>query len=274
MTILAFHHVRSGGRSGIEAEMKISTSRASSSDQALKRSATTSIATSRSSGKEARLDAASAERSSDKSKLDSTISDTIGTGTLKQLKRSLRALIVALQAIECERVVLDRMWYKNASQFQSALWWRHANSLRRCLRSLDTAHALTARIALVYAELCGADQPGSNQGWPVLPREAKSTPQSIDAVLKSAQTKQRLKQAEGELQELKAVIEVVRKRAEKGAKVLMVHLNTPPAPTFAPLVTALIAICAAVHHPTAALAGEESALDELRNILAQLRTSV
>ncbi|KAI3483809.1 hypothetical protein L1887_53219 [Cichorium endivia] len=240
----------------------------------MKRSATTSIATSRSSGKKARLDAASAERSSDKSKLDSTISDSIGTGTLKQLKRSLRALIVALQAIECERVVLDRMWYKNASQFQSALWWRHANSLRRCLRSLDTARALTARIALVYAELCGADQPGSNQGLASVAARSQINTTKHRCRPQISADKAETQAAEGELQELKAVIEVVRKRAEKGAKVLMVHLNTPPAPTFAPLVSALIAICAAGHHPTAALAGEESALDELRNILAQLRTSV
>lgn len=256
--------------------MKGSNSGPGGSNQSLKRTATTSIPTSRSTGKKARLDAACAERGSDsKSKVDSTTLDaSIGVATLKQLKRSLRALIVGLQAVEAERVVLDRVWYKNASQFKSALWWRHANSLRRSLRSLDTAPALTARIALLYAELCGAGEPGSNQGWPVLPREAKPTSQSIETVLRTSQTKQRLREAEGELEELRGVIDVVRKRAEKGGKVLMVHLNTPPAPTFAPLVAGLIAICAAVHHPTAALVGEESALDELKNILGLLRTSV
>ncbi len=84
-----------------------------------------------------------------------------------------------------ELTLIDRIWYKNASQFKSALWWggfdsvttlfapRFASLFSRC----DLALSVVSDLTLLYARLGGAEiQPGHNSVNVDPPPQYQSSP--------------------------------------------------------------------------------------------------
>lgn len=59
------------------------------------------------------------------------------------------------------------------------------------------------------------------------------------------------------VQLLEQVLVQVKQRAATAGRVLVKHMNTPPAPTFAPLVTSLLALMGSVHSIAGELVGAE-----------------
>lgn len=234
--------------------------------------------------------------------------------TLKQVRTALKTLVAQLTVLEEEWRWLDRLWYKNAAQFRSAIWWKAVDGVRRPLKQLfavdgtgtappkasassrfqrrrgtraseqeqvgnDTTAMSsvarnTARLCVsAYSETWAPLPPPPTQlpsapvstssasAWPTVPKYRPS------ATVPPFSTGDAL----DELAYLQRVLLCIRTRALKAGTVLALHLNTPPAPTFAPVVTALLAIIASVHTATAVLldpSPRDTVLYQLNSALA------
>lgn len=174
---------------------------------------------------------------------------------LKTLKNHLRMLITTLSTLESELVLVERVWYKNASQFKSALWWGGFDAVRRSLRRLlPMARGTVMRVSDVYGGLIAADSTRveGERGWGSIPKSTvKPSLQTVAEFLTHPGGRQGILEAVKRLEKAERLLEVVKGRAEGAGKLLVTHLNTPPAPTFAPLVTTLVALLASVHSEVA-----------------------
>lgn len=174
------------------------------------------------------------------------VEHTTGSLTLKQVRVALKALLAQLETIEGEYRLLERVWYKNAAQFKSALWWKAFDGARRPLKRMFGAGVArrTARVCVeAYsaawappAPALSSAQQAQTGAWPSVPKFAPAHTNADAAQI-----------ALGELADLQRMLAHIRMRCVKAGDVLAMHLNTPPAPTFAPLVTAILALLASVH---------------------------
>ncbi|KAF6767469.1 hypothetical protein PSEUBRA_005020 [Kalmanozyma brasiliensis GHG001] len=206
--------------------------------------------------------------------------------TLKALKQPLRLLISTLQTLESEQTLVDRMWYKNRAQFRSALWWVGYDGVRRSLRRLLPSSSgaesgsrggdgegrggkgVLRGLVRVYAGLGGVDVQGG-QGWVTIPKfDTRPTADSIHAYLSTNEDD--VRQALYQLAMLERLLHVVRVRAETAGSVMVTHLNTPPAPTFAPVVTGLLALVAGVHAEVERCVAPGGATGEIGRVLRGL----
>lgn len=186
------------------------------------------------------------------------------TSLLKQFKQSLRTLSVTLTNLSIELELIDRIWYKNASQFKSAFWWVSFNSSRQSLHKLllpsphfqlglgrETINYLT----LLYAGLGGGldgiriqRRKVESGGWSTLPKfDGKPSTATIHEFLLTREAIELIKEAERMLETMEQVLQEVKLRTKTAGKILVSHMNTPPAPTFAPLVSAILAMIANIH---------------------------
>lgn len=171
---------------------------------------------------------------------------------LKRLKIAHRNLSSSLSSLSTDTVLVDRIWYKNKSQFKSAFWWASFDAVRRTLHRLlspPCANALRS-LALVYAGL-GAGTEGlqvaeSAESGGLMKFVTKPMISTMQDFISSPEGREVLQEAREQMLVLEAVLEELVRRCEEAGKVLVRHLSTPPAPTFAPLVTALLALVAGV----------------------------
>lgn len=195
---------------------------------------------------------------------------------LKTYKSALRILITSLTTLESELVLLDRIWYKNASQFKSTLWWGGIDGARRSLHKLffvfpstPTATATAVDVAgkaeselglakrtvrnctLIYALLGGGTEAFQMQqiklqqnSWPTLPKF--NTKPSITMLFFNLETVQLVKTSLTQLKLVGELLKEGQRRTRNAGQILVGHLNTPPAPTFAALITGCLAILARV----------------------------
>nr|QBH67540.1 hypothetical protein UEMT_2006 [Ustilago esculenta] len=201
---------------------------------------------------------------------------------LKAFKTALRTLITTLQTLVFESALADRVWYKNASQFKSAFWWTSFNSTRRGLHKLlppptlptqltptqpHQHHSISQRglakdtvrmLTIVYAGLGGGEEALQSQqakfepesGWANLPKfDVKPSATTLYSFLQSDTSQNLLSATKAKLELLRESLEVLQKRTQTTGHVLVTHLNTPPAPTFAPLVTTLLVLVASMSDP-------------------------
>ncbi|GAC98570.1 hypothetical protein PHSY_006164 [Pseudozyma hubeiensis SY62] len=177
--------------------------------------------------------------------------------TLKTFKLHLRQLTAVLSSLSTELTLIDRIWYKNASQFKSALWWGGFDSVRRCLhrvllpssRGVSLAHSVVSDLTLLYARLGGAESnlvtTASTSTLPPIPKfTTRPTHTTLQTYLSSSPS--HLEHTTQQLEALQTALLALSARCTTAGRTLLLHLNTPPAPTFAPLVTALIALLAGV----------------------------
>ncbi|TKY85973.1 hypothetical protein EX895_004798 [Sporisorium graminicola] len=205
-----------------------------------------------------------------------TISDAAST-LLKPLRAHLRLLTATFERLGSERVLVDRIWYKNSVQFKSALWWRvGVCGVRRALHRLlllpsvpsdgegegegsgSVAVRAVCSVAKLYAGLGGglpafhaaascSFSSSGNSPYPSLPRfDAKPSAATAREFLATAEAQSHLRETLQTLHVLRSVLQVVKRRSHAAGKLFLVHLNTPPAPTFAPLVSACFALVAGV----------------------------
>ncbi|SPO32405.1 uncharacterized protein UTRI_02962 [Ustilago trichophora] len=199
-------------------------------------------------------------------------SPVISSTFLKTYKSALRILITTLTTIETELILLDRIWYKNASQFKSALWWNGVDGARRSLHKLFLPTTITTAVGggsvdsglglslgkstlrnciLIYSAIAGGmeafqtqqfkfqqDDSSSSSSWPTIPKfNTKPLPPPFPSVTTISQL---LCTSQSQLESLQVLLKEVQRRLQNAGKILVRHLNTPPAPTFAPLVTACL----------------------------------
>lgn len=179
---------------------------------------------------------------------------------LKTYKASFRTLLSALQLLERETELVERIWYKNASQFQSALWWQAFNSVRRTLHPLfrtstSNAKSMVRNLTLVYAGLGGGistfqlalQTQSQAEGWGALTKfDTKPSSELLHTFLSFPPATQLLTLTQDHLAQLQKILLLLTTRIESAGKVLVNHLNTPPAPTFAPLISTLLALLASI----------------------------
>lgn len=195
-----------------------------------------------------------------------------GSLTLKQVRVALKTLTLQLETMEGEYRLLERLWYKNAAQFKSALWWKAFDGARRPLKRIFAterapepqvkenegreigarevarvcveAYAATWAPPPAAAGLGGTTTHSQTNGWPSVPKFAPAHPTtSIDTA----------QHALSQLADLQRTLAHIRTRCLRAGEILALHLNTPPAPTFAPLVTALLALLASIHAASSTL---------------------
>lgn len=208
---------------------------------------------------------------------------------VKTYRAQLRDLGSVVAALESELELMDRMWYKNALQFHSALWWRsfdgvrrwmhrlmrdRSSSLRNCAASADERQSLSRTVihdlTRLYCELGGAQPTASVSSIANL--AARPSAASVHAYLCSPCARVRLESTLQRLSQLHSVCTLLKHRCVTAAKLLLIHLNTPPAPTFAPLVTTLVALIANVHTQIDKLVASDARgrVNELLHLMHQL----
>ncbi|KAJ9478886.1 hypothetical protein PHBOTO_002385 [Pseudozyma hubeiensis] len=190
---------------------------------------------------------------------------------LKIFKLHLRQLTTVLSSLFTELTLIDRIWYKNASQFKSALWWGGFNSVRRCLHRIllpshdqgaSLAHSVVFDLISLYAGLGGAQfsvtTTASSSTFPSTPKfNTRPTHTTLQAYLSSSASLSHLEKTTRQLEALQKTLLALDAKCTTAGRALLLHLNTPPAPTFAPLVTALIALIAGVHDVLQSVVGRK-----------------
>ncbi len=118
----------------------------------------------------------------------------------------------------------------------------------------------------MYGGLVGADT--REGGWWSIPKPTiKPSIHTVVEFLDNHIGRTELVEAVRQLEQLGRLLDAVKGRSEAAGKLLVTHLNTPPAPTFAPLVTTLVALLASVHSE---VSGEDAAVRELTRLLRDL----
>jgi hypothetical protein len=162
-----------------------------------------------------------------------------------------------------EQVLLERLWYKSHAQFRGAKWFKSVDGVRRGLRralgqqdghsgrgskrkrrghseaghETQLLHVLDANAELYYS-LFDATVPAAQASLAALPK--LSSP-----LIGLRSSSQQLKHTLNVLR-LLYLFSAVQSGSRNAFAMLRAHLNTPPAPTFAPLATVLLAIASRV----------------------------
>lgn len=172
-----------------------------------------------------------------------------------------------------ESAIIARIWYKSKAQHKNAEWFRAIDGVRKCLRRLLDTNACLDRKGADHQQdvqpknrgkiksgqaegqkFCGAlDRACSSlvQLWcsfwdEEVVKNVKSLPK-FDAIPNELPNQKALSSAVHDIQELIAIMEELLNRTRIVANLLISHLRTPPAPTFAPITTACVAIMSALH---------------------------
>ncbi|KAJ1031292.1 hypothetical protein NDA18_002509 [Ustilago nuda] len=197
--------------------------------------------------------------------------------SFKTMRTTLRILIASLRNLTQELSLIDRIWYKNKSQFKAAFWWSCFNSSRRSLHKLCLASSCSSvglareslgKFSLVYAGIGGGIETFHTQQQKLksiepdryanLPKfERKPTSTTLSQFISSTEGRKLIEETREMVQLLEQVLVQVKQRAATAGRVLVKHMNTPPAPTFAPLVTSLLALMGNVHSIAGELVGAE-----------------
>lgn len=188
------------------------------------------------------------------------------TLTSPKLLRSLHSSLLSLYAeLHEEQVLLERLWYKSHAQFRAAKWFKSIDGVRRGLQralgrqdghagrggrrrkrgsseaghQTQLLHVLDANAELYYS-LFDASVPAAQSPLAALPK--LSSPITGAA---SSSSSQQVRHTLNVLR-LLYLFSAVQAGSRNAFAMLRAHLNTPPAPTFAPLATVLLAIASRV----------------------------
>lgn len=173
---------------------------------------------------------------------------------LKTYRVSFRFLSQKLDVLSRETELVNQLWYKNASQHKSAWFWASFDGLRRALHRLESTPS-TRHLSLVFAGLGGGTEAlTSHQGrlndaasQLSLPKfDTKPTIEVGQVWIRDQGGLDWIDQTCDQLKALEKSLELVKRRARALGKMLVLHANTPPAPTFAPVITTLFALAATV----------------------------
>ncbi|KAL9936308.1 hypothetical protein V8E36_005150 [Tilletia maclaganii] len=167
-----------------------------------------------------------------------------------------RALLHELQ-------LLSQLLYKSSAQFRSAKWVQSVRALRKCGRRIFAdardEHSKNPRrsrrrrrsSAQVKGELGPNSKTAMDKGKARADDIFKSHPESGNSIRLSPapmghavwQMRNRA-DLQTSVQNLIALLRHMDQRAKASHAMISAHLRTPPAPTFAPLATSLLGICA------------------------------
>lgn len=211
---------------------------------------------------------------------DSGLGPTLSAKHLRHLHTSLVTLHTTLTE---EQHLLERIWYKSHAQFRTQRWFQSVDGVRKCLRELcgfkngyerqvsakklqkrekataarDEGHLNQTIRSLVSLYFFLADKPPGEEPANVLQKLPKlafkwnrqsddvgvpppppqySDEHSLELTLHMALTT---------LQLIHLVL-ALQRRCQAAFAVLVTHLRTPPAPTFAPVVLILISVVAKI----------------------------
>lgn len=173
--------------------------------------------------------------------------------------------------------IIARIWYKSKAQHKSAEWFRAIDGVRKCLRRLLDKSADQRQQQQQHQQrdveprnkskkesgkadgeiFCGAfDRACSSivQLWCSYWGEESVRNDNVlpkfDGLPNQLPSIDSLRSAVHHLEELIAIMEELSNRTKIAANSLISHLRTPPAPTFAPITTACVAIMSALHSET------------------------
>lgn len=179
-----------------------------------------------------------------------------------RLLRKLHTVLTVLRAeVHGEQDLLQRLWYVSRAQFRSAKWMKCCDGLRRRLQRLTGYEQRELRGHRRHQ----VHQRGTRGSHGLLDQTIESTARLYCSLWSSSSfrpTDTRLARFPFppdskppvemvflhlllSLRLLYLTIEV-QQRARAAFMLLKAHINTPPAPTFAPLALTLLAICAKV----------------------------
>ena len=182
---------------------------------------------------------------------------------LKSLRSHLRDLVATLAKLRGELTLVERLWYKNGWQFRGALWWAAFDGVRRGMRRLLVPKEMQRERVVggdkALADGCMADlfrlYAGLGGGEATLVRapdngivkfDVKPTGDVVRSFLASSVGAAHVQTTLVQIETVQAVLRVLHTRCRQAGKWLVRHLNTPPAPTFGALVSALLALVAAL----------------------------
>lgn len=193
----------------------------------------------------------------------SNVTQAVPAAVTPKLLRQLHAALIIWQTeLSEEQRLLERLWYKSHAQFRNAKWLQRCDAVRRRLKRLcgdvkgferrasgskqavQRTHGLIGELmdstATVYTSLWSSS--ASSQSQPSsstrLPKFASPPDSSPSHALISSHLVLSL--------QLTYVLCEVKARASSAFALMEAHIRTPPAPTFAPIVMTLLAICAKV----------------------------
>ncbi|PWN24285.1 hypothetical protein BCV69DRAFT_280178 [Microstroma glucosiphilum] len=193
-------------------------------------------------------------------------SGTRSSLTSPKLLRSLHNSLLSLYGeLHEEQVLLERLWYKSHAQFRGAKWFKSIDAVRRGLRralgqqdghlkrggkrkqrhvsqaghETQLLHVLDANAELYYS-LFDAPVPVAQTSLAALPK--LSSPLAGPG---ASSFSQQIKHTLNVLR-LLYLFSAIQSGSRNAFAILRAHLNTPPAPTFAPLATVLLAVASRV----------------------------
>ncbi|PWN33285.1 uncharacterized protein FA14DRAFT_60322 [Meira miltonrushii] len=192
--------------------------------------------------------------------------------TFKTVKYAFILIQKTRSNLTKESAIIERIWYKSKAQHKSAEWFRAIDGVRKCLRRLldpikgaDHQQQQDVQPRIMKSNevqsgqaegeiFCGAlDRACSSlvqvwcSYWGKETTENNKSLPKFDGIPKELPNSDALCSAVRDIRELIAIMEELSNRTRIAANSLISHLRTPPAPTFAPITTACLAIMSGLH---------------------------